>query len=85
MDWTRKDFFVVQERTERRFRGALNFGVTEDGCVLVGGKVTLLGVRVIPFEAEVGNVVVHGDATGALGVTPLLFFGATNGAPSSSA
>ena len=38
MDWTRKDFFVVQERTERRFRGALNFGVIEDGCVLVGGE-----------------------------------------------
>ena len=32
---------------------------------------TLLGVRVIPLEAEVGNVVVRGEATGALGVVPL--------------
>ena len=33
----------------------------------------LLGVRVIPLEAEVGNVVVHGGATGALGLVPLDF------------
>ena len=39
--------------------------------MLVGGKLTLLGVRVIPLEAEVGNVVVHGEAAGALGVVPL--------------
>ena len=39
--------------------------------MLVGGKLTLLGVRVIPIEAEVGDVVFHGEATGALGVVPL--------------
>ena len=48
----------------------MNLGAIDDGCVLVGGKLTLLGVRVIPLEAQVGDVVVHGKATGALGVVP---------------
>ena len=38
--------------------------------MLVGGNLTLLGVRVIPFEAEVGNVVFRGKATGVTGVVP---------------
>ena len=38
--------------------------------MLVGGKLTLLGVGVIPLEAEVGNVVIHGKVTGAMGVVP---------------
>ena len=66
-----EDAFVVEERTGRGFRGVLNFGAITDGCVLVGGKLTLLGVRVIPLEAQVGNVVIRGEATGALGVVPL--------------
>ena len=49
----------------------MNFGAISDGCLLVGGKLTLIGVRVIPLEAEVRNVVVHGEATGAAGVVPL--------------
>ena len=52
-------------------RGILNFGSIDDGCVIVGGNIKLLGIRVIPLEAEVGNVVVHGKATSALGVLPL--------------
>ena len=39
--------------------------------MLVGVNLTLLGFRLIPLEAEVGNVVVHFNATGALGVVPL--------------
>ena len=38
--------------------------------MLVGGKLTLIGVGVIPLEAEVGYVFVHGKATGAMGVVP---------------
>ena len=29
-----------------------------------------LGVGVIPLEAEVGDVVIHGNATGVMGVVP---------------
>ena len=32
---------------------------------------TLIGVRVIPLEAEVGDIVFHGEAKGAFGVVPL--------------
>ena len=39
-------------------------------CVLVGGKMTLLRVGVIPLEAEVDDVVIHGKATGVMGVVP---------------
>ena len=56
---------------ERGFRGILNFGAIAYRCLLVGGKLTLIGVRVIPLESEVGNVFVHDEATGALGVVPL--------------
>ena len=50
----------------------MNFGAISDGCVLVGGKLTILGVRLIPLEVEVGDIVVHGEATGVLGVVPLV-------------
>ena len=40
-------------------------------CVLIGVKLMLLVVRVIKLEAEVGNVVFHGEATGALCVVTL--------------
>ena len=39
--------------------------------MLVGGNLTLLGIGVIPLEGEVGDVVVHAKAAGALGVVPL--------------
>ena len=39
--------------------------------MLVGGKLTLLGIGVIPIEAEVGDVYVHDKATCALGVVPI--------------
>ena len=39
--------------------------------MLVGGKRTLLGFRIIPLGEEVGYAVVHGEGTGALGVVPL--------------
>ena len=56
---------------ERGIRGVLSFGSIDDGCVLVGGKLKILGIGVIPLEAELGDVVVRGKATGALGVVPL--------------
>ena len=49
----------------------MNFGSIDYGCVLVGRKLTLLGIGVIPLEAEVDDVVVHGNVTGALGVAPI--------------
>ena len=49
----------------------MNLGAIYAGCVLVGRKLTLLVVGVIPLEAEFGDVVVHGEATGAFGVVPL--------------
>ena len=60
----------IYGRTERGICGILSFDVINNGCVLVGGNLTLLGVRVIPLEAEVGDVVIHGKATGAMGVVP---------------
>ena len=38
--------------------------------MIVGGNLTLLGVEVIPIEAEVGDLVIHGKATGTMGVVP---------------
>ena len=49
----------------------MNFDAISDGCVLVGGKMTLLGVKVITLEADVSNVVVHGEAKCAWVVFPL--------------
>ena len=49
----------------------MEFGSIDYGCVLVGGNLTLLGFGVITLETEVGDVVVHGKATGELGVLPL--------------
>ena len=49
----------------------MNLGTIYNVCVLVGGNIPLLVVRLIPPEAEFGDVVVHGEAKGALGVVPL--------------
>ena len=57
-------------KTERGIHGVLDFGAINDGCVIVGGKLTLLGLGVIPLEAEFGNVLIHGQETGATGVVP---------------
>ena len=46
----------------------MGFGAINDGCVLVRGKLTLLGFGVIPLEAEVVDVVIHGRATDTLDV-----------------
>ena len=65
-----EDALGVWGRTERGIRGVLYFGAINYGCVIVGGKLTLLGVGVILIEAEVDDVVIHGKATGAMGVVP---------------
>ena len=49
----------------------MDFGSINNGCVLVGVNLTLIGVGLIPLEVEVGDVVVHGKATGAMGVVPI--------------
>ena len=54
-----------------RFSGILDLGAIYDGGVLVRGKLAFLGVRMIPFEAESGDVVIHGEAAVALSVIPL--------------
>ena len=48
----------------------MDFGAINNGCVLVGVNMTLLGVGVVPLEAEVDDVVIHGKATGVMGVVP---------------
>ena len=48
----------------------MDFGAINNGCVLVGGNLTILGVGVIPLEVEVYYVFIHGKATGAMGVVP---------------
>ena len=50
----------------------MNFGAISDWCVLVGGNLIILWVGLIPLEVKVGNIVVYGYATGALGVVPLV-------------
>ena len=37
----------------------------------VRGKLAFLGVRMIPFEEECGDVVIHGEAAGTRSVIPL--------------
>ena len=46
----------------------MDFGSIINGCVLLGGKLMLLGAGVIPLKAEVGNIVIHGKATCAMGI-----------------
>ena len=49
----------------------MDIGTIYDGSVLVRGNLAFLGVRMVPFEEESGNVVIHGEAAGALSVIPL--------------
>ena len=49
----------------------MDLGAIDDGSVLVRVKLAFLGVRMIPFEAEIGDVVIRGEAAGALSVIPL--------------
>ena len=65
-----EDALGVYGRTERVIRGVLDFGAINNGCVLVRGKLMLLGVGVIPLEAEISNVVIHGKAIGVMGKVP---------------
>ena len=46
----------------------MDIGAVDDGSVLVRVKLAFLWVRMITFEAEIGNVVIHGEAAGALSV-----------------
>ena len=64
------DTLVFERRAVLVFGGILSFCTINNGYVLVGGNMKLLGVGVIPFEAEVEDVVRHGKATGAMGVFP---------------
>ena len=49
----------------------MDFGAINNGCVLVGGKLTLLGVGLITLQAEVGDVFFHDRATCLMGVVSL--------------
>ena len=62
---------VIEGWTERRFGGVLDIGAIDDGSVLVRRKMAFLGVRMITFEAEIGDVFIHGEAAGAMSVFPL--------------
>ena len=66
-----EDAFVIEVWTERRFGGVLDLGAIYDGSVLVRVKLEFLGIRMIAFEAERGNVVIHGEAAGMLSVISL--------------
>ena len=65
------DAFVIEGWTERRSGGVLDIGAIDDGSVSVRGKLAFLGVRMITFEAESVDLVIHGEAEGALSVIPL--------------
>ena len=49
----------------------MDLGAIDYGSVPVRGNLAILGVRMISFEAESGNVVIHGKAEGAMSVIPL--------------
>ena len=49
----------------------MDIGAIDDGSVTVRVNLVFLGVRMILFEAEIGDVVIHGQAVGALSVIPL--------------
>ena len=65
------DAFVIEGGAERGFRGILDLGAIDDGSVSVRGKLVFLGVRMIPFEAYRGDIIIHGEAEGVLSVVPL--------------
>ena len=65
------DAFVIEGRAERRFGGILDFGAMDDGSVPVRRKMAFLGVLMIPFEADSGDVVIYCEVAGALSVIPL--------------
>ena len=50
----------------------MDFGAINNGCVLVGVNLTILGVGVIPLEVEVYYVFIYGKTTGAMGVVSSL-------------
>ena len=50
------------------FGGVLDFGAVNDWSVFVRGVLRFLGVSVVEFDSEVGNVVFHCKADCALGV-----------------
>ena len=66
-----EDAFFMEGWTERRFGGVLNIGAIDYGSVLVRVKLAFLGVRMIPFEEESGNIVIHGETEVALCLIPL--------------
>ena len=65
------DAFVIEGGAERGFGGILDLGATDDGSVPVRVKLEFIGFRMIPFEAESGDAVIHGEAESAMSVIPL--------------
>ena len=65
------DAFVIEGGAEGGFRVILDLGAIDDGSVPVRIKLAFFGVRMIPFEAEIGNVVFHGEAAGVISLIPL--------------
>ena len=49
----------------------MDLGAIYDGSVTIREKLAFLGVRMIQFEAEIGDVVIHGEVAGVLSVIPL--------------
>ena len=49
----------------------LDFGTLHDWCMLVRGVLWLGSLRVVKFDLEVGNVVVHSEPASAFDVVPL--------------
>ena len=60
------DAFVIEGWAERRFGGVLDLGDIYDRSVPVRGKLAFLRFNMIPFEAESGDLVIHGEAAGAM-------------------
>ena len=65
------DSFAIEGWSERSFCCILDLGTIDEGSLPVRRKLEYLGVRMIPFEAESGDVVIRGEEAGALIVIPL--------------
>ena len=61
---------VVKRRASRRFHGVLNLCSIDDRSVSARRMLRFLGVGLIELGAQVCDVVVHGEAAGALDMVP---------------
>ena len=64
------DAFVVEEVGRVFIWGELCFGSVDDGDGFQRRKLAFFWYWMVVFEEDGGNVFLHGESTGALGVVP---------------